>query len=174
MVVELNIGVKRCQQITQFSLQHHRPFCRAAVHHGQIAFLREVLDLIEVFLGSPVPLLQLFAGQVLPFRQRRVGQIVCCLGECPGSPAERTRTVTLAISDGSIGPAGREFGINDRLLPGRGIYTGMMVPQDQTFDSSWLFGAPLVRGISASVYINLDECFSECELIHTPPRILEC
>jgi len=62
MVVELNIGVKRCQQIAQLSRQNHRPFRRTAVHHGQIVFLREMLDLIEVFLGSSVPLFQLLTG----------------------------------------------------------------------------------------------------------------
>jgi len=32
------------------------------VYHGQIVFLREMLDPIEVFLGGPVPLFQLLAG----------------------------------------------------------------------------------------------------------------
>ena len=82
--------------------------------------LREVLDLVEIFFGGAVPLFKLLVRQVLPICQRRAGQIVCSLGERRGIPAERTRTVTLAISDGSIGPAGREFGGGVRLLPGRG------------------------------------------------------
>src|SRR5260370_6247252 len=44
-----------------------------------------------------------------------------------GSPVERTRTVMLAISDGLIGPADREFGSNVRLLPGKGVYVDIRV-----------------------------------------------
>ena len=39
---------------------------------------------------------------------------------CSGFSAERTGTMTLLISAGSMGPAGREFAIGLRLLAGRG------------------------------------------------------
>jgi hypothetical protein len=50
----LHVGVKRRQQIAQFSLQHYGPLRRAAVHYHQSVLLREVLDFVEVFLTSSV------------------------------------------------------------------------------------------------------------------------
>ena len=121
MVVKLNISAKCCEQIAQFSLQHDRSLSRATVHDSEIMLLGEVLDLVEIFLGGSMLPLQLLMGKVFPFRHRRIRQIVSLLGQRRRiSPAERTRTVTLAISEGSIGPAGREFGNTDRLLPGSG------------------------------------------------------
>src|SRR6516165_1222080 len=99
VMIDLHVCRKGREQVAKRSLQHDRPFRRATMHDHEVVTLRELLNLVEVCLACSVLCFQLLVRKIFPLGQRGAGQLIGLLGQAFGSPAERTRTVTLAISD---------------------------------------------------------------------------
>jgi hypothetical protein len=90
------------------------------MHHHQVVLLSKMLDLVEILLVCSCRFSNSSWVRYFLSANGVLAKSYAFLASASGSPAERNRTVTLAISDRLIAPAGREFGSRFRLLPGRG------------------------------------------------------
>jgi hypothetical protein len=87
MVIQLDVGVKGVEQISESAFEHQRPLGGTSVHDCQVVCLCELFDGVEIGGFGSVLVRQILVGQVSPLRQGLTGQFIGLRCQLFGVPA---------------------------------------------------------------------------------------